>query len=75
LPAQASFTFPRKAVPAWERPAFVLSDVKGADFRHIKAQRAADAPAFALKNVEDFSVQQSKGVPDTRLERVSEKKF
>ena len=57
------------------RPAFVLNDVKGADFLHIKAQRAADAPAFVLKNVEDFSVQQSKGVPDTRIERAEQKKF
>ncbi|MDQ3011259.1 MAG: glycoside hydrolase family 28 protein [Acidobacteriota bacterium] len=57
------------------RPAFALSDVKGADFLHIKAQRAADAPTFVLKNVEDFSVQQSKGVPDTRIKRVEQKKF
>jgi hypothetical protein len=32
-------------------------------------------PMFVLKNVEDFSVQQTKGVPDTRLERVVEKKI
>jgi hypothetical protein len=30
---------------------------------------------FVLKNVEDFSVSQSKGVPDTRLERVDLKRF
>jgi len=57
------------------RPAFVLNEVKGADFQHLKAQRAADAPTFVLKNVEDFSVQRSKGVPDTRIERAPEKKF
>jgi hypothetical protein len=57
------------------RPAVVLNDVKGADFQHLKAQHATDAPSFVLKNVEDFSVQRSRGVPDTRLERVTEKKF
>jgi polygalacturonase len=56
------------------RPAFVLDNVKGADLRGLKAQRAANVPMFVLKNVEDFSVQQTKGVPDTRLERVVEKK-
>lgn len=56
------------------RPAFVLDHVNGADLRGLKAQRAANVPVFVLKNVEDFSVQQSKGIPDTRLERVVEKK-
>lgn len=41
------------------RPAFVLNDVKGADFYRIKAQHAPDVPTFALMNVENFSVQQS----------------
>jgi polygalacturonase len=57
------------------RPAFVLDDVKGADLRGIKAQRGADAPLFVLKNVTDFNLLQSKGVADTRLERVELKKF
>lgn len=56
------------------RPAFVLDNVKGVELRGLKAQRTADVPMFVLKNVEDFSVQQTKGVPDTRLERVVEKK-
>jgi polygalacturonase len=57
------------------RPAFVLDNVKGVDLRGLKAQRTTDMPMFVLKNVEDFSVQQTKGVPDTRLERVVEKKI
>ncbi|MEP7336485.1 MAG: glycoside hydrolase family 28 protein [Acidobacteriota bacterium] len=56
------------------RPAFVLDNVIGVDLRGLKAQRVADVPMFVLKNVEDFSVQQTKGIPDTRLERVVEKK-
>jgi polygalacturonase len=57
------------------RPAFVLDNVKGVDLRGLKAQLTTDMPMFVLKNVEDFSVQQTKGVPDTRLERVVEKKI
>jgi polygalacturonase len=58
-----------------ERPAFVLEDVKGADFFHVRAQKTEGVPTFSLKNVSDFSVQQSRPVADTRLERVEQKKF
>ena len=57
------------------RPPFVLSDVTGADFFRVRAQRAPDAPTFVLKNVEGFSAQQSWPLPDTRLERVSRKRL
>ncbi len=57
------------------RPAFVLEDVQGADFFRIKAQKAQSMPTFALKNVEDFSVMQSRPVADTRIERTEQKKF
>jgi polygalacturonase len=57
------------------RPAFVLNDVDGADFFHVKAQLAKDSLSFVLQNVSDFSAYQCKGVPDTRLERVDLKRF
>src|SRR5262249_40193752 len=57
------------------RPAFSLIDVKGAEFKNVRAQRMANAPIFTLKNVEDFSVWQSRGLPDTRLERTTDKKL
>ena len=57
------------------RPPFVLSDVTGADFFRVRAQRTPDAPTFVLKNVEGFSAQQSWPLPDTRLERVSRKRL
>lgn len=57
------------------RPAFVLNDVGGADFFHVKAQRANGAFTFMLQSVTDFSAHQCKGVPDTRLERVDQRKF
>jgi polygalacturonase len=57
------------------RPAFILDDVNGAEFRFIKAQRSADVPTFMLKKVEDFNVYQSRPVPDTRLEHVAQQSF
>lgn len=57
------------------RPAFVLNDVKGADFFRVKAQRATDVPTFTFLNVENFSVQQSASIPDTRHERVKQGKL
>jgi hypothetical protein len=57
------------------RPAFWLNDVAGAEFIHVKAQREADVPVFWLRNVTDFSLQQSWPLPEQRLERVDTKKF
>ena len=57
------------------RPAFVLNNVSGAEIIHVKAQREADVPVFVLKNVSDFSIQQSWPLPDQRLERVDSKKL
>jgi hypothetical protein len=54
------------------RPAFVLEDVDGADFTHIKAPRTPEG-SFALNNVKDFSVTQSRPIPDTYLEAVTRK--
>jgi polygalacturonase len=56
-----------------QRPAFVLEDVKMADFFHVKSEPTPNTPAFVLKNVTDFSVLQSRPVPDTRLARVEHK--
>jgi len=57
------------------RPAFVLQDVKGADFFRIRAQHAPGAPIFSLKRVADFSVAQSRPLSDTVLESIDEKKL
>lgn len=57
------------------RPPFILDDVRGADFQHVKAQHAPEVPTFVLKNVEDFKIHQCGAVPDTRLERVEQKKL
>ena len=57
------------------RPAFVLWEVRGADFQHVKAQHAPEVPTFVLKNIEDFSLHQVKGLADVRLERAAWRAF
>jgi polygalacturonase len=57
------------------RPAFWLNDVKGAEFFRVRAQRSADVPTFILNEVEDFSVQQSYPLPDTRIEKTKQGKL
>ena len=52
------------------RPAFWLNDVNGVEFIHVKAQRESDVPAFVLKNVLNFGLQQSWPLSDQRIERV-----
>jgi polygalacturonase len=51
------------------RPALVLDDVQDAWFHHLNLKRGtAPAPLFDLRNVTDFSVTESRGIPDTRRE-------
>ena len=57
------------------RPPFLLSDVVGSTFLHVKAQRTENVPTFALRNVESFSLQQSWPLPDTRIERADFRKL
>jgi polygalacturonase len=48
------------------RAAIVLMDVAGITFDGVKAQRAADVPRFALRNVTDFTARNVAGLPDTQ---------
>jgi len=57
------------------RPPFFLSDVDGADFHRVKAQRAAEGKTFILRDVADFSTSQVSLVPDMRIDRVQSKEF
>lgn len=82
LPAQGFFIRHAKGIdmrdieikPLQEdrRPAFILDDVNGADFTHVKIPRNA-AASFVLKNVTDFSLSQSGRMADTYMEHVTEK--
>jgi len=38
------------------RPAFVLDQVTGVDFQHVKAQKVDGVPTFLLRNVKDITV-------------------
>jgi len=55
------------------RPPFILDDVKGAELRYIKAQKAAGASTVVLKNVKDVSIQNVKGVKDAMISTVGRK--
>lgn len=57
------------------RPPFILTDVKGADFSRVKAQRLRTGKTFVLKDVSDFSTSQVWLVPDMRLEQIKEKEL
>jgi hypothetical protein len=48
------------------RPAIVLDDVAGADLDHVRIQRTADEPGLVLRQVSDFAIRNSPGVPDSR---------
>jgi len=55
------------------RPGVVLEDVEGAELIHIKLPKTADVPSIVLKNVKDFSITQSKPVPDTHVDSAEQK--
>jgi len=57
------------------RPPFLLDDVKGAEFRFLKVPRFQNVSTFILKEVENFSVQQSYPVPDVHLDSVEKQAF
>jgi polygalacturonase len=60
-----------RAIAPDARPTFSLAQVDGAEFFNVRGP--ANVPVFALENVTDFRVFQSKRVPDTELDQVKEK--
>jgi polygalacturonase len=54
------------------RPAFVLNDVRDADFFRIRTPKVEDTPVFALHNVADFAAHMCRSVPDTELTHVEQ---
>ena len=58
-----------------QRPAFLLEDVSDAEFNRLKADHAPAIPTFVLKNVTDFSLRQSRGLPDTEFKTAAQKSF
>jgi len=52
------------------RPPFLLNDVNGVEFTHVKAQHVTDSPVFLLKDVQDFSIHASYPLADKRIESI-----
>jgi hypothetical protein len=57
--------------PDW-RPPFVLQDVQGADFVHVKAQRGPGVPLLSLRKSSEVGVYLSRPIPDSYLESAEE---
>ena len=56
-----------------ERPAFVLDSVRNIDLFRIDAQPTSSF--FVLKNVEGFSIQQSRNIQDQKIDKVDQRRF
>lgn len=57
------------------RPAFILDDVKDAEFNNVTAQNVEGVPTFVLKNVENLKTHKCQPVSDMQLESVDQKKL
>ncbi|MGY4385747.1 polygalacturonase [Pedobacter sp. UYP24] len=57
------------------RPAFVLDNVDGADFQHIRAQKADGVPMFMFKQVKNFNLFNSGQLPNTKLATVDKQQL
>jgi polygalacturonase len=57
------------------RPPFVLDDVKGIELRNVKAQPIKGTSMFVLRKVEDLDLKDSKGIADTKISKVDDKKL
>ena len=56
-----------------ERPAFMVSDVDGADFFRIKAPAAAAGRVFSITNVGGFRTLAARGVKDVEIDHIDRK--
>ena len=57
------------------RPAFLLDDVKNAEFFRTNAELLTGAKVFVLKNVSNFSTVGSRNLEDTRIAKTEKKEF
>jgi len=58
------------------RSTIQLEDIAGADFEAVKFPHAANAAVFVLKNVSEFSIHRSRGLPETsRMEKIVDEKL
>ncbi len=57
------------------RPGLIFDDVHGSDLRNVTLQSIDNVSAIILKNVSHFTILQSRGIEDQKIEFVKEKKF
>lgn len=57
------------------RPAFMLDNVKNAEFFRTNAQLSSGAKMFVLKNVANFSSSQSRNSSDVKFDKTEKKEF
>lgn len=57
------------------RPAFILDNVTGADFQHIRAQKTEGSPIFVLKNVKNFNLFNSDQLTNTKIAEIDKKEL
>jgi len=57
------------------RPAFILDNVDGADFQHVRAQKAEGASIFMLNQVKNFNVFNTAQLPNTKLALADKKEL
>ncbi len=56
-----------------QRPPFVLDDVKGAEFNHVKAQVETGISTMVLKNVENLKLHESLNLKNSEIRKVTQK--
>lgn len=57
------------------RAPFIFSDAKSVDLREMTSTHTTGVPSFILKDVEDFSVQQSWPLRDVRIKKTVKQQF
>jgi polygalacturonase len=57
------------------RSPFIISDARSVELRQVAAKHALGVPSFILKDVEDFSLQQSYPLTDVRLGKVARRQL
>lgn len=66
--------FDVSAIDTDARPGFVLTDVRGADFSNLRMPTPkAGVPFITLQDVDDFSIDRSSPIPDTKLDHADKK--
>lgn len=57
------------------RPAFVLDDVRDAEFHEVRAQKIGSVPTFVLRNVDEIRLVNSRPVGDVYVPHAAERSF